>query len=287
MKRLILVLGGSLVACASHGTPSELPAPNANATAPTTPTPKPPPPVDAVALGIGLPLAIEDDAELSPGAPNIVLRGTLLLVDSEPAGDVTEVVTSQRLARLDGLFSVLTARRGERHEGVATLWCDRATSLLVFKSVFQTAAFAGYPSFRLAVVGAESGRIGYQAFGARVPGPARAQNADPRDPFALHLDVFGEGRAQLVWKVGSRVEDTIDVTRSELAKQLAVQWQTRGGHRGQADRGFDQLVMHVPNALTLNDAVRLLDAAYFPRREYSADGNVLRVPAFDVTFAVN
>lgn len=48
-----------------------------------------------------------------------------------------------------------------------------------------------------------------------------------------------------MWKVGSTVEDTIDVTRNELAKRLAEQWQARGGHRGTSDRAFDQKIARV------------------------------------------
>jgi hypothetical protein len=248
-------------------------------------------------LGIELPRAIEVDVALeSPDdSPNIVLHGTQILVDAEPAGDVSEIVAAPRLKRLDGLFSSLKARREARERqwpgdpgvGVATLWCDQRTSLFVFKSLFQTAAFAAYPRLRLAVLRADTQQLAYQSFDARVPHPPRAGDPPPSTPFALHVEYSAEGRAQLIWKVGSRVEDTIDVTRETLARQIAEQWRTRGGHRGRNDLGFDQLVLHAASSLTLNDAVRLLDAARFPKRDYLDGGRVLRLPAFDVTFSIN
>jgi hypothetical protein len=289
MKTLLLIACAALAGCATASPPASPPA----VLAAPTPLPAAPPAVDVAKLGISLPLAVEASANPAPGAPNIVLHGKQLFVDAEPAGDVTEIEASQRLTRLQGLASVLEARRqafqarhpSEAMPRVATLWCDRTTPLLLFKSLFQTAAFAGYPSFRLAVIASASGQLGYQAFEARVPPPP--SQPMPRDPFAVHVDLRADGRAQLVWKVGSRVEDIVDVTRDSLAARLEDQWQERGGHRSPSDRNFDQLVLHAPSELTLQDAARLLDAAHFPKREQSVDGKASRVPAFAVTFAIN
>lgn len=278
--------------------PSMLLAPSAApATASSAPTTASAVPVPAKAseLGISLPRAQEADSPYEAEAPNILLRGSELWVDSEPAGNVGDVVTSRRLTRLDALFSVLEARReawrrghpGQPLPGVANLWCDGATPLLVFKSLFQTAAFAGYPSFRLAVQRVAAQSTGFQAFVARVPGPPHRHGSAHADSFALHLDQLADGRAQLVWKVGSRIEDTLDVTTGKLGEELAEQWQSRGGHQSVSDRSFDQLVLHASNELTLDDAVRLLDAVQLTKRDFAVGARVVRVPAFQVTFSVN
>lgn len=290
MRGMAIAASCLLLACGARPTPVTPPGPEKTARASLSA-------VDARAFGLALPRAIGVEAELAPtrDAPNIVLHGTQILLDSEPAGDVTEVIALQRLKRLDVLFFALKARReawrkqhpGDLLPGVATLWCDRSTSLLVFKSLFQTAAFAAYPSFRLAMLHADTQQPAYQIFRARVPGPPHADGKPPGDSFALHLDAMADGRAQLVWKVGNRVEDVIDASQETLAKDIAEQWQTRGGHRDASDREFDQLVVHVPNELKLLDAVRLLEASHFPQREYATDGKVWRVSAFDVIFSIN
>jgi biopolymer transport protein ExbD len=96
-------------------------------------------------------------------APMVAITGTQILVDGTPAGNTRAIVEANRLARVDELFNVLKNKRelwkqlnpGKDFGGVVVLQVDRKVEALVVKSVFQTAAFAGYPNVSFMV-----GRMG-------------------------------------------------------------------------------------------------------------------------------
>lgn len=96
-------------------------------------------------------------------APIVAVTGTQILVDGTAAGSTRTIEEANRLARVDELFNILKNKRelwkqvnpGKEFPGVALLQVDRRVSALVVKSVFQTAAMAGFPSISFQV-----GRIG-------------------------------------------------------------------------------------------------------------------------------
>jgi biopolymer transport protein ExbD len=103
-------------------------------------------------------------------APMVAITGTQILVDGIPAGSTRAIEEANRLQRIDELFTVLKSKRemwkqinpGKPFMGVAVLQVDKRVPALVVKSVFQTAAFAGYPNIsfmtkRLAGEGGGSG----------------------------------------------------------------------------------------------------------------------------------
>jgi biopolymer transport protein ExbD len=100
-------------------------------------------------------------------APMVAITGTQILVDGTPAGNTRAIVEANRLQRVDELFNVLKNKRelwkqlnpGKDFGGVVVLQVDRKVEALVVKSVFQTAAFAGYPnvSFMVGRLGGEGG----------------------------------------------------------------------------------------------------------------------------------
>jgi biopolymer transport protein ExbD len=100
-------------------------------------------------------------------APMVAITGTQILVDGTPAGSTRAIEEANRLQRVDELFNVLKNKRelwkqinpGKDFPGVAVLQVDRRVPALVVKSVFQTAAFAGYPniSFMVGRLGGEGG----------------------------------------------------------------------------------------------------------------------------------
>jgi len=98
-------------------------------------------------------------------APMVAITGTQILVDGTPAGNTRAIVEANRLTRVDELFNVLKNKRelwkqlnpGKDFGGVVVLQVDRKVEALVVKSVFQTAAFAGYPNVSFMV-----GRLGQQ-----------------------------------------------------------------------------------------------------------------------------
>lgn len=102
-------------------------------------------------------------------APMVAITGTQILVDGTPAGSTRAIVEANRLQRVDELFNVLKNKRElwkqlnpgpeKPFPGVVVLQVDRRVEALVVKSVFQTAAFAGYPnvSFMVGRLGGEGG----------------------------------------------------------------------------------------------------------------------------------
>jgi biopolymer transport protein ExbD len=96
-------------------------------------------------------------------APMVAITGTQILVDGNPAGSTRAIEESNRLQRIDELFNVLKNKRelwtqlnpGRPFPGVVILQVDRKVQALVVKSVFQTAAYAGFPNVSFMV-----GRLG-------------------------------------------------------------------------------------------------------------------------------
>lgn len=87
-------------------------------------------------------------------APLIAITGTNILVDGSPAGSTRPIEDSGRLQKIDDLHNILKNKRElwkQIHPkgdapGVVVMQVDHRVSALVVKSVFQTAAFAGYPN---------------------------------------------------------------------------------------------------------------------------------------------
>ena len=93
-------------------------------------------------------------------APMVAIAGSQILVDGIPAGSTRQVEEASRLQKLDELFNILKSKRElwkqihpDRQDfpGVAVLQVDREVPALVVKSVFQTAAFSGYPNISFMV----------------------------------------------------------------------------------------------------------------------------------------
>jgi len=87
-------------------------------------------------------------------APVVAVSGSAILVDGESAGNTLAIQDSRRLQRIDELFAKLKVKRetwkerapGKEFPGVVILQIDQDVPAIVVKSVFQTAAFAGYPN---------------------------------------------------------------------------------------------------------------------------------------------
>lgn len=106
---------------------------------------------------VKLPLA--DNVEDMTMAPMVAITGNTILVDGTPAGSTRAVKEANRMQKLDELFNLLKSKRelytqihpGKAFPGVAVLQVDRNVEALIVKSVFQTAALAGYPSISFMV----------------------------------------------------------------------------------------------------------------------------------------
>jgi hypothetical protein len=279
------------------------------ATSPTTPVATPasapaPTPTTDNELRHALNLPASNHAGASPfeGTTQIVLSRGALRVDGEPAGDVSEVLSMAKLRRLDVMFERLKSKRatwkaqhpGADFCGCATLWVDQQTPLLVFKSVFQTVAFAGYPKLQIAVkvVDSSPARTGYLNFGASVPLPPRTAP----DDVLLHIDYLESGKVQLAWRTYAKVLRSTELDRpigpaspqlAPLRELLATEWRSYGGHQSAQDSAQDQAVIHLPSSLDVAAFTSLLDTIHGVQRDLVLNGAARRVPAFDVTFPIN
>src|SRR4051812_7370048 len=106
----------------------------------------------AVDKNVKLPKAENVDDVID--APMVAVNGNQILVDGVQAGSTRSIEELGRLQKIDELFNLLRSKRelwkqvqpNKPFPGVCILQVDGAVSALVVKSVFQTAAFAGYPN---------------------------------------------------------------------------------------------------------------------------------------------
>jgi biopolymer transport protein ExbD len=105
-----------------------------------------------VAKGLNMPKA--ENVEDMMDAPVVAVAGSQILVDGAPSGNTRAVEESDRMQRIDELFNILKAKRelwkqthpNKDFPGVVMLQIDQNIKAVVVKSVFQTAAFAGFPN---------------------------------------------------------------------------------------------------------------------------------------------
>src|SRR5262245_32117200 len=87
-------------------------------------------------------------------APMVAVNGNQILVDGTLAGSTRAIEELGRMQKIDELFTLLKNKRelwkqlqpNKPFPGVVVLQVDQNVPALVVKSVFQTAAFAGYPN---------------------------------------------------------------------------------------------------------------------------------------------
>jgi biopolymer transport protein ExbD len=105
-----------------------------------------------VAAGLTIPKA-ENTLDMID-APIVAVVGSQILVDGTPAGNTRAVEEGDRMQRIDELFNILKAKRelwkqthpNKDFPGVVLLQIDQNIKAVIVKSVFQTAAFAGFPN---------------------------------------------------------------------------------------------------------------------------------------------
>lgn len=99
-------------------------------------------------------------------APMVAVTGTQILVDGIPAGSTRAILDANRMQKIEELGEILKNKKelwsqlkpGEKFPGNVILQVDRRVPALVVKSVFQTAAFSGYPavSFMVGKLGSDA-----------------------------------------------------------------------------------------------------------------------------------
>jgi len=88
-------------------------------------------------------------------APMVAVNGNQILVDGTLAGSTRAIEELGRMSKIDELYNILKAKRelwkqvnpaDKPFPGVVILQVDQEVPAIVVKSVFQTAAYAGYPN---------------------------------------------------------------------------------------------------------------------------------------------
>lgn len=107
----------------------------------------------AVDKNVKLPKA--ENAEDVIDAPMVAVNGNQILVDGTLAGSTRAIEELGRMSKIDELYNILKAKRelwkqvnpaDKPFPGVVILQVDQEVPAIVVKSVFQTAAYAGYPN---------------------------------------------------------------------------------------------------------------------------------------------
>ncbi|AKT40179.1 ExbD/TolR family protein [Chondromyces crocatus] len=106
----------------------------------------------AVDKNVKLPKA--ENVEDVIDAPMVAVNGNQILVDGVLAGSTRAIEELGRMQKIDELFNILKNKRelwkqvepNKPFPGVCILQVDADIPAIVVKSVFQTAAFAGYPN---------------------------------------------------------------------------------------------------------------------------------------------
>jgi biopolymer transport protein ExbD len=139
---------------------------------------------------------------------------------------------------------------------------------------------------------------------AQVPGPPRPdveqEKVEPEKQ--LNVEMRSEDKFVLVWKQGATTVDSIDVPRKDvisqqgpvevvrfpdLAAKIETEWKAKGQHSNPTDRKLDQAILHTDNKTEFKFIVGVIDAIYQTHRELTLGGKTDKVPAFNITFAVN
>jgi biopolymer transport protein ExbD len=97
-------------------------------------------------------------------APMVAINGSQVIVDGTAAGSTRAIEEAGRMEAVPELSSILKSKRelwkqvqggaGKPFPGVCILQVDQNVPAIVVKSVFQTAALAGYPNVSFMVDGA-------------------------------------------------------------------------------------------------------------------------------------
>lgn len=139
---------------------------------------------------------------------------------------------------------------------------------------------------------------------AQVPGPPRVdepvEKVEPEKQ--LHIEMKSPEKFVLIWKQGATTVNSIDVARKdspikkgktevyhyqELQEKITAEWKSNGSHQAPNDTKRDQAILHTDNKTEYKYIVAVIDAIYATRRDITVGGKTEKVPALNVTFAVN
>lgn len=292
--KLPTLAGVSLVALALGCTPPSTPP--AATPPPAAPPPAAPPAAVASVLAVAPVQAVAPVPQRWPfsahagpieeGWPIVAVEDGVVTVDGEPAGTTKEVEATRRMHKIDEEFSALkryregwkAARPTQPFPGRVLLRVAPGMPAPVVRSVFQTAAFAGFPFLGFLVRTGKGEREGVLWADALVPGPPDPRNmiglsAGPL-PRALHLTVSPEG-ITTTWKRGPAVFSEEREPRSllvaptpaapasspGLVELIRQAWTMRGiPDEPGAKELPEQLFLHLDDREPASTLIALLDA---------------------------
>jgi biopolymer transport protein ExbD len=139
---------------------------------------------------------------------------------------------------------------------------------------------------------------------AQVPGPPRPdveqEKTEPEKQ--LHIMMQAEDKFVLMWKQGNTTVDSIDVPRKDvvsqqgsvevvrfpdLADKVESEWKAKGQHSNPTDHKLDQAILHTDNKTEFKYIIGVIDAVYKAHRDMQIGPKTEKLPAFNITFAVN
>ena len=140
---------------------------------------------------------------------------------------------------------------------------------------------------------------------AQVPGPPRPdveqEKIEPEKQ--LHVMMQADDKFVLVWKQGSTTVDSIDVPRKDviidgkvpskssasrtLPPRSRASGRPRASTRTRRDRKLDQAILHTDNKTEFKYIIGVIDAMYAVHRDMQLGAKTEKMPAFNITFAVN
>lgn len=138
---------------------------------------------------------------------------------------------------------------------------------------------------------------------AQVPGKQNTDDVVPTDkPKDLHIEMRGPEKFVLQWKQGQQVVNSVELPRKEvkvmqnnvevvrfpdLATKITEEWKTNGQHAAPTDEKTDRAILHTDNKTEYKYIIGVIDALYGTQRDRVFGGKTEKIPAFNVTFAVN
>jgi hypothetical protein len=245
---------------------------------------------------LDLPLAIHGLPLPDEKVPVVSVSGGKIHLDGAAVDDPSAIVAAGRPQRVDGLWNPLKAAReqwraahpGAPFPGVVLFAFDKSAPALVVKSVFQTAAFVGFPNAQFAVRG-KDGTVQRLPVDAIVPGPPNAAaSARGPAPGARLLVGVRPAKQVLMWRHGAAVVSTTEVTAiRDLTERVRAEWAQHALHRQSRDKAFDEAILYVGDDVDYAGLVAVVDAIAGTTREIeAAAGTRERVPALNVSLSI-
>lgn len=218
-----------------------------------------------------------------------VAKGRVLL-DGKDVGDSAALAAGGRLARVDGLFSALDETRqkwagqhvSETFRGSVALAFEKTETLLVVKSVLQTAAFAGYTDIGFVVI-APSGSPAILRVDAQLP---QSLDKRPEPQEGLVIDVSATS-AVATWRRAGEENTGVSLGNGNTVTAMAFdEWRSHGLHKAPLDREMDRAFIYAGLSLPHSALIGVLDQLSAVERDWEVSGKVTRVAAFQPTLMI-